>query len=108
MTLRRGARPRLLASHCLPENSRSCFREIALFPILLFFRFALRFWHVESCHRSTLREILKFKLTTRRLSAYPTRCPRGLEQKIGLLNRQSACSTLRLPLNPQPQLKTKE
>jgi hypothetical protein len=47
----------------LPENSRGCFREIALFPILLFFRFALRFGHVESCHRSTIREILKFKLT---------------------------------------------
>jgi hypothetical protein len=63
MTLRRVARPRLLDSHCLLENSRGCFREIALFPILLFFRFALRFGHVESCHRSTLREILKFKLT---------------------------------------------
>jgi hypothetical protein len=63
MTLRRVARPRLLDSHCLLENSKSCFREIALFPILLFFRFALRFGHVESCHRSTLREILKFKLT---------------------------------------------
>ena len=63
MTLRRVARPRLLVSHCLLENSRGCFREIALFPILLFFRFALRFGHVESCHRSTLREILKFKLT---------------------------------------------
>jgi hypothetical protein len=65
MTLRRVARPRLLDSHCLLENSRGCFREIALFPILLFFRFALRFGHVESCHRSTLREILKFKLTRR-------------------------------------------
>jgi hypothetical protein len=63
MTLRRVARPRLLDSHCLLENSRGCFREIALFPILLLFRFALRFGHVESCHRSTLREILKFKLT---------------------------------------------
>src|SRR4029077_18826806 len=63
MTLRRVARPKLLDSHCLLENSRGCFREIALFPILLFFRFALRFGHVESCHRSTLREILKFKLT---------------------------------------------
>jgi len=63
MTLRRVARPRLLDSHCLLENNRGCFREIALFPILLFFRFALRFGHVESCHRSTLREILKFKLT---------------------------------------------
>ena len=63
MTLRRVARPRLLDSPCLLENSRGCFREIALFPILLFFRFALRFGHVESCHRSTLREILKFKLT---------------------------------------------
>src|SRR4030095_4752059 len=63
MTLRRVARPRLLDSHCLLENSRGCVREIALFPILLFFRFALRFGHVESCHRSTLREILKFKLT---------------------------------------------
>jgi hypothetical protein len=63
MTLRWGARPRLLDSHCLLENSRGCFREIALFPILLFFRFALRFGHVESCHRSTLREILKLKLT---------------------------------------------
>jgi hypothetical protein len=73
MTLRRVARPRLLDSHCLLENSRGCFREIALFPILLFFRFALRFWHVESCHRSTLREILKFKLTHYRILAYPTR-----------------------------------
>ena len=63
MTLRRVARPRLLVSHYLLENSRGCFRGIALFPILLFFRFALRFGHVESCHRSTLREILKFKLT---------------------------------------------
>jgi hypothetical protein len=63
MTLRRVARPRLLDSHCLLENSIGLFREIALFPILLFFRFALRFGHVESCHRSTLREILKFKLT---------------------------------------------
>jgi hypothetical protein len=63
MTLRRVARPRLLVSHSLLENSGGCFREIALFPILLFFRFALRFGHVESCHRSTLREILKFKLT---------------------------------------------
>ena len=63
MTLRRVARPRLLDSHCLLENSKGCFREIALFPVLLFFRFALRFGHVESCHRSTLREILKFKLT---------------------------------------------
>src|SRR5262245_55354910 len=70
MTLRRVARPRLLGSHCLLENSRGCFREIALFPILLFFRFALRFGHVESCHRSTLREILKFKLTH-----YPISCP---------------------------------
>jgi hypothetical protein len=41
MTLRRVARPRLLDYHCLLENSRGCFREIALFPILLFFRFAL-------------------------------------------------------------------
>ena len=57
MTLRRVARPRLLGSHCLLENSRGCVREIALFPILLFFRFALRFGHVESCHRSTLREM---------------------------------------------------
>jgi hypothetical protein len=63
MTLRRGARPRLLVSHRLPENSIGCFCEIAFFPILLFFRFALHFGHVESCHRSTLREILKFKLT---------------------------------------------
>src|SRR6266480_3295931 len=63
MTLRRVARPRLLDSHCLLENSRGCFCEIALFPILLFFRFALRFGHVASCHRPTLREILKFKLT---------------------------------------------
>ena len=63
MTLRRVARPRLLDSPCLLENSRGCFREIALFPILLFFRFALRFGHVASCHRPTLREILKFKLT---------------------------------------------
>jgi hypothetical protein len=62
MTLRRGARPRLLVSYCLPENSIACFCEIAVFPILPFFRFALRFGHVESCHRSTLREILKFKL----------------------------------------------
>ena len=69
MTLRRVARPRLFDSHCLLENSRGCFREIALFPILLFFRFALRFGHVESCHRSTLREILKFKLTH-----YPVSC----------------------------------
>jgi hypothetical protein len=44
----------------LPENSIGCFCEIALFLILLFFRFALRFGHAESCHRSTLREILKF------------------------------------------------
>jgi hypothetical protein len=35
----------------LPENSIGCFCEIALFLILLFFRFALRFWHIESCHR---------------------------------------------------------
>jgi hypothetical protein len=70
MTLRRVARPRLLVSHCLLENSRGCFRGIALFPILLFFRFALRFGHVESCHRSTLLEILKFKLTH-----YPISCP---------------------------------
>jgi hypothetical protein len=56
-------------------NSKGCFREIALFPILLFFRFALRFGHVESCHRSTLREILKFKLTHYRILAYPTRHP---------------------------------
>jgi hypothetical protein len=70
MTLRRVARPRLLDSHCLLENSRGCFREIALFPILLFFCFALRFGHVESCHRSTLREILKFKLTH-----YTISCP---------------------------------
>jgi hypothetical protein len=70
MTLRRVARPRLLDSHCLPENSRGCLREIALFPILLFFRFAFRFGHVESCHRSTLREILKFKLTN-----YTISCP---------------------------------
>jgi hypothetical protein len=67
MTLRRVARPRLLVSHCLLENSRGCFREIALFPILLFFRFALRFGHVESCHRSTLREILKFRSPSPRL-----------------------------------------
>jgi hypothetical protein len=72
MTLRRVARPRLLDSHCLLENSRGCFREIALFPILLFFRFALRFGHVESCHRSTLREILKFKLTTTLFSTLAT------------------------------------
>ena len=70
MTLRRVARPRLLVSHSLLENSGGCFREIALFPILLFFRFALRFGHVESCHRSTLREILKFKLTH-----YTISCP---------------------------------
>jgi hypothetical protein len=68
MTLRRVARPRLLDSHCLLENSRGCFREIALFPILLFFRFG----HVESCHRSTLREILKFKLTTTLFSTLAT------------------------------------
>jgi hypothetical protein len=72
MTLRRVARPRLLDSHCLLENSRGCFREIALFPILLFFRFALRFPHVESCHRSTLREILKFKLTHYPISCEPS------------------------------------
>jgi hypothetical protein len=70
MTLRRVARPMLLDCHCLLENSRCCFREIALFPILLFFRFALRFGHVESCHGSMLREILKFKLT-----CYPISCP---------------------------------
>jgi len=52
MTLRRLARLRLLDSRCFLENSKSYFREIALFPILLFFRFALRFGHVESCHRS--------------------------------------------------------
>jgi hypothetical protein len=75
MTLRRVARPRLLDSHRLLENSRGCFREIALFLILLFFRFALRFGHVESCHRSTLCEILKFKLTHYRILAYPTRQP---------------------------------
>jgi hypothetical protein len=57
MTLRRVADPRLLDSHCLLENSRGCFREIALFPILLFFRFALRFWHVESCRRSSLSNL---------------------------------------------------
>jgi hypothetical protein len=44
--------------------------EIALFPILLFFRFAFRFGHVESSHRSTLREILKFNLTH-----YTISCP---------------------------------
>jgi hypothetical protein len=82
MTLRRVARPRLLVSHCLLENSRGCFREIALFPILLFFRFALRFWHVESCHRSTLREILKFKLTYSPTFSLPDSLPRGQSQII--------------------------
>jgi hypothetical protein len=82
MTLRRVARPRLLASHCLLENSRGCFREIALFPILLFFRFALRFGHVESCHRSTLREILKFKLTN-----YPISCPSEEKRSKGCMAR---------------------
>jgi hypothetical protein len=82
MTLRRVARPRLLVSHCFLENSRGCFREIALFPILLFFRFALRFGHVESCHRSTLREILKFKLTY-----YPISCPSAAK----LITTQFGC-----------------
>jgi len=70
--MQRLARLRLLDSRCFLENSKSYFREIALFPILLFFRFALRFGHVESCHRSTLREILKWKLIGRAYSAAPT------------------------------------
>src|SRR4029453_17305827 len=68
MTLRRVARPRLLASHCLLETSRGCFREIALFPILLFFRFALRFRHGTTCHTSTPSKIPNFKLTHYRIS----------------------------------------
>lgn len=45
MALSRVARFRLLGSCCLLENGKTCFREIALFPVLLLFRFALRFWH---------------------------------------------------------------
>jgi hypothetical protein len=63
MTLRlyfRSGRCFLTASEPLPtsgllENSKGCFREIALFPTLLFFRFALRFWHIKHCHESKAR-----------------------------------------------------
>ena len=45
----------------LLENSKGCFCEIAPFPILLFFRFALRcrLVHVEVCHESCLFNIQK-------------------------------------------------
>ena len=48
----------------LLENSKGCFCEIALFPVLLFFRFALRcrLVHVEVCHESSIRHSI-FKLT---------------------------------------------
>jgi hypothetical protein len=36
----------------LLENSKGCFRKIALFPILLFFGSALQFWHIQHCHES--------------------------------------------------------
>ncbi|PYK44540.1 MAG: hypothetical protein DME53_07955 [Verrucomicrobia bacterium] len=43
----------------LLENSKGCFCRIALFPILLFFRSALRcsLVHVEVCHESCLADI---------------------------------------------------
>jgi hypothetical protein len=47
----------------LLENSKGCFREIALFPILLLFRFALRFWHTQHLPRIESAEKLNFKLT---------------------------------------------
>jgi hypothetical protein len=47
----------------LLENGKGCFREIALFPILLFSRFALRFWHIQTLPRIESAEKLSFKLT---------------------------------------------
>jgi hypothetical protein len=55
----------------LLENSRGRFRKIALFPLLLFFRFTLRclLVHVEVCHESCL---LTFKIQTDPLLPTPT------------------------------------
>src|SRR5206468_6099086 len=44
MTLRRVARPRLLDSHCLLENSKGCFREIALFAYSAVFSICASIW----------------------------------------------------------------